>query len=282
MTITVYITSYNQEAFLKDAIDSVLSQELAADEIIIIDDCSTDGSKELIKDYASRHKQIRFHLNEKNLGVAQSRIKALSMVKSDYVTYVDGDDVYLPNKLKVEANLIKNTGCDLVFSNNMYVSENDLSEEKWTWLEEELVVGKETNWFLKVLTRDFPRNSLFRMELVKYSLLKEIGFHDPNLPIYEDYDLRIRLAAKAKIAFSSEVTAKIRISTEGLSKSNYKEHISSLKYIYKKYKPQLSEFGRETKVEVNNRLDAILTSIKRKHQVNFTSKLRNKLFRKLK
>ena len=122
MTITVYITSYNQEAFLKDAIDSVLSQELAADEIIIIDDCSTDGSKELIKDYASRHKQIRFHLNEKNLGVAQSRIKALSMVKSDYVTYVDGDDVYLPNKLKVEANLIKNTGCDLVFSNNMYVS----------------------------------------------------------------------------------------------------------------------------------------------------------------
>ena len=46
MTITVYITSYNQEAFLKDAIDSVLSQELAADEIIIIDDCSTDGSKE--------------------------------------------------------------------------------------------------------------------------------------------------------------------------------------------------------------------------------------------
>jgi glycosyltransferase involved in cell wall biosynthesis len=282
MTIAVYITSYNQKAFLKEAIESVLNQERAADEIIIVDDGSTDGSQELITDYASKHDNIKIAFNEVNKGVSESRIRALSMVESDFVTYVDGDDLFLPNKLRVESELIKNSQCDLVFSNNSYVAEDDPSEIKWTWLEDNLQVDQETNWFLKVLTRNFPRASLFRMELVRYSLLKQAGFHDTNLAIYEDYDLRIRLAAKARITFSNEITAKVRISSDGLSKRDYKEHLKALKYIYKKYQPQLTQLGPDIKDQVNKKLDAILKGIKAKHHVNLSSRLRNKVIRKFK
>ncbi|MEP2934941.1 MAG: glycosyltransferase family 2 protein [Gilvibacter sp.] len=277
MNISVYITSYNQKEFLKEAIQSVLNQTLPPFEIIVVDDASTDGSQELIKEYAIKH-NIRYVFHEQNMGVTQARLTALQNVKGDYVTYVDGDDVYLENKLEVESNIIKKQKCDIAFSNNAYVLEQNLDAVQWVWMEQNQELDVATNVFLKTLTRDFPRSSLFRMELVNYQKLKEIGFHDPKLNIYEDYDLRIRLARHCSFGYSTAVTSKVRISKAGLSKSHAKLHLSSLKYIFNKYSDEIERLSDPVKKEVNFKLAQILElytpATVKNHENSFFSKVK--------
>ena len=248
MKISVYITSYNQKEYLREAIDSVLKQTLTPFEIIIVDDCSSDGSQKLIEEYAKKFKFIKYFFHKKNRGVSQVRFTALSNVKGDFVTYLDGDDVYLPNKLEIESNLLKDNSSDVAFTNNMYVNPDNLNDIKWIWAANKIKLN--SNLFAQTIARDFPRRSLFRMELINYELLKEVGFHDVNLKIYEDYDLRIRLAKKAKISCSIEPTSKIRISKKGLSKANKEEHIKAYQYIYNKYKTDIDKLDETLRNEV--------------------------------
>ena len=116
--ISVYVTSYNQREYLVEAVESVLAQTLPASQIIVVDDCSQDGSQDVIAEYATRHSQITPIFHRNNLGVAQTRNHALQMTTGDYVTYVDGDDRFLPDKLAKEVELLdKSPEADVVFSN---------------------------------------------------------------------------------------------------------------------------------------------------------------------
>ncbi len=258
MRISVYITSYNQKEFLNEAIESVLNQSLKPFEIIVVDDCSSDGSQELIKSFANKYEHIRYILHEKNLGVAQVRISALTIVKGDFVTYVDGDDLYLPNKLETEAKLISEGNYNLSFSNNMYVDPDDINDVKWIWANNKNQFLAPGNMYVNTLTRNFPNKSLFRMELVDYNLLKKTGFHDPKLNIYEDYDLRIRLSKTAKINYSIIPTTKIRISKRGLSKSNLIDHYNAFQYIFNKYEKDLDMFDEPERRIIEEKLKRLL------------------------
>lgn len=258
MKISVYITSYNQKDYLKEAIDSVLNQTFKPFEILIVDDCSMDGSRELIRSYAKEYDFIKFVLHERNRGVSGVRISALSNISGDYVTYVDGDDIYLPHKLETEVKLLSKGEYDLTFTNNIYVNPDDVGDIKWIWASNSSSMPSPGNMFIETLTRRFPRESLFRMELVKMDLLRKTGFHDEKLKIYEDYDLRIRLARIAKINYSLEPTTKIRISKNGLSKSSLHLHYESFNYIFDKYQDLVEGLPENEKLKVKKRLHQLL------------------------
>ncbi len=99
MNISVYITSYNQQEYLKEAIESVLSQTLLPKEIWVIDDASTDGSQETIRNYINKYPNlIKAHFNDTNKGITFCRNKGISLVSEEYATWLDGDDIYLPQK----------------------------------------------------------------------------------------------------------------------------------------------------------------------------------------
>ena len=235
MKISVYIPSYNQEELLKEAIDSVLSQSLRPFEIIIVDDCSEDQSRELIMNYHSKYPElIKYHFHERNQGIAKVRVQALSMVEGDFVTYVDGDDLLDPKKLEVEIKLMENGNFDLTFSNTAYFS-NDWTHIERLWISNIEDMPKSGNMYFETFMRLFPRDSLFRMELVNMNLLKTVGFHDTRMKIYEDYELRIRLAKKAKINFSLLPLAYVRMDSHSLSKSRDELHYDSYKFIHEKH-----------------------------------------------
>lgn len=258
MKISVYITSYNQREYLKEAIDSVLNQTLKPFEILIVDDYSSDGSQEFIKTYANKFDNVKYIFHEKNLGVARVRISALSNLTGDYVTYVDGDDVYLPHKLETEARLMSKGKYDLTFSNNLYTDPDDINDVKWIWAQNLNDLPKPGNMFIETITRSFPRGNLFRMELININTLKKAGFHDENLKIFEDYDLRIRLSKIAKINYSLEPTTKIRISKSGLSKSNIELHKESFNYIFNKYQSIVDQLPEKEKRVVNQKQAQLL------------------------
>ena len=241
MKISVYITSYNQKNYLVEAVDSVLAQTLKPHQIIIADDCSTDGSRGVIEGYRSRYPAlITPLLHERNTGVAQVRIDALNAVTGDWATYVDGDDRLLPAKLEKEwGALKKRPDARIAFSNYFYMDE--FGAHTGVWADDDK--PPEGYVFKEVFARAFPRGNLFRKELVDYGAWKEIGFHDPKLAIYEDYDMKIRLTKKLKVAYHDEPLSEYRLHGKGLSKSGIQKHLEAFEYIFEKNRPLLDDLS---------------------------------------
>jgi glycosyltransferase involved in cell wall biosynthesis len=93
MKISVIMPVYNSEKYLKDAIDSVLSQKGAELEIIAVEDCSKDSSRELLRALAESEPRIKAYYNEKNIGVAEVRNRALEYATGDFLAFCDSDDI---------------------------------------------------------------------------------------------------------------------------------------------------------------------------------------------
>ncbi len=232
MKISVYITSYNQKTYLKQAIDSVLVQTRPADEIIIVDDCSTDGSQELIRRYERDYPGLIVPvLHAANTGVSQVRVDALSRCTGDVITYLDGDDRFLPTKLAMESAVLEaRADVDVVYSDFTYIDEQGASTQRWAAYED----PPQGDVFVPVFARRFPRGDLFRMEMVRATAWRDAGFHDTSIPIYEDYDMRIRLMHGRKAAFLNEVLSEYRRHGGGLSQADAMRHFVVLRSIYLK------------------------------------------------
>jgi len=253
MKISVYITSYNQKSFLIEAIESVLAQTLPPNQIIIVDDYSTDGSQEVIAGYASRYDQLITAIyHTRNQGVTQTRIDALQAVTGDYVTYVDGDDRCLPAKLEKEAALLEaNPDAQIAYSNYYYMTANGRHIGMWADGE----TPPEGDIFCQTFAGDFPRQDLFRMALVNYQAWKLIGFHDPNLFIFEDYDMLIRLTKQLQAVYCNEPLFEIRKHRMGLSSSDSRQHLIALYYIYRKNMPLLDELSEPDQKHVKGQFE---------------------------
>ena len=99
--VSVLTTCYNRADFVAETIESVLAQSFEDFEYIIVDDGSTDGSFDVILDYAKRDSRIQAYQNESNLGDYPNRNKAASYAKGKYLKYIDSDDILYPHALDV-------------------------------------------------------------------------------------------------------------------------------------------------------------------------------------
>lgn len=270
MTIAVYIPSCNQKAYLREAIDSVLAQTRRADQIIIVDDASSDGSQEMIRSYASRHPDLFttiFH--ERNRGIAVARNNALNAVRCDLVTYVDGDDVIEPEKLELEADLLgRDPRAEIAFSNHGYMSEDGRRPHR-LWADPE--PPPQGNVFVETVTRRYPQNTLFRNELLPIRCLREVGLHDPSLSTFEDYDLRIRLTKQYRTAYCPIVNGWVREhSGPRLSKSACEEHFRNILKIIEKNRPLWSDLPADQVRRIEAGLDAFLARLARRSAVQLS------------
>jgi glycosyltransferase involved in cell wall biosynthesis len=252
MRISVYIPSYNQKAYLIEAIESVLAQTLRPHQVIIVDDASADGSQEVIAGYASRYPDwITPIYHTQNQGVVAARNDALQAVTGDYVTYVDGDDRYLPAKLEVEAGCLDAAlGSQLVYSNYYLIDEQGQRLDQWA-------SGSlpEGDIFCQVFGRQFPRRRLFRSELVHYASWQQVGFYDPRLRVFEDYDMRIRLTHHLRAAYTKQALSEYRLLGTGLSKLAGQVYLQAFEYIRQKNLPLLASRPFDQQRQVSRQLD---------------------------
>ncbi len=93
-TIGVIIPNYNSGIYIKKCLDSLLEQEYKVNEIIVVDDCSTDESTKIVKEYTKKNNNIILLENEKNMGVSYSRNRGIENTKSEYIMFCDSDDWY--------------------------------------------------------------------------------------------------------------------------------------------------------------------------------------------
>ena len=98
--VSVIMPAYNAGAFLEEAIESVIAQTVTDWELFVLDDCSTDNTRQLAAEFADRDPRIHLVANEENMGVARTRNRGLGLCRGQYVALLDSDDYWKPNWLE--------------------------------------------------------------------------------------------------------------------------------------------------------------------------------------
>ncbi len=146
---SIIITCYNQQSFIRDALNSALSQEYPDKEIIVVDDGSADGSPAILAEYGNRINACFLGVNQ---GAYAARNKGVSLAKGDYVLFLDGDDVLLPWALRAYSKII------------------DLKKPK-------LVVARLLHWFDGTFIKDKTSGTPKELEIVEYETLMKKDRH---------------------------------------------------------------------------------------------------------
>ncbi len=141
--ISVVMPVYNAERFLREAIDSVLDQSFENFELIVIDDCSTDSSYDILCEYQRIDNRVRVYKNEENKGVSYTRNFGISKAESDYVAFLDSDDMWRNDKLSQQISILEKypdtaicfTACsfvdtDSIESNFIFHEPNEVSYKR--------------------------------------------------------------------------------------------------------------------------------------------------------
>lgn len=215
---SVVMTVYNAEKYLRDTIESVLRQTEKNFELIIVNDCSTDSSEEIIKEYMSDDR-IRYFKNEKNLKVSKTRNFGVSKAESDYVAFVDSDDIWLDNKLEKQLAFMKAHDAQICYSSYGFISDDGTMKNKV------FDVPKMVT-FKKLLKQNVitPSASIFKKEL----LLKYPFYADK---VHEDFVAFLQMLKNEKICAYGIADPLIlyRLTTNSKSRNKIKAAVMTLK-----------------------------------------------------
>lgn len=121
---------YNSEAYISEAINSVINQTYLNWELILIDDASTDKTFKIAESFINENSKIKLLKNKENLGAAMSRNKGIEIAKGSYVAFLDADDLWKPEKLQAQLSFMKTEHCDVCFSSYEQINEDGTSLNK--------------------------------------------------------------------------------------------------------------------------------------------------------
>ncbi len=110
---SVVMPVYNSAKYLEKAVTSVLKQSCAGFELIIVDDASADGSRDIIRNFARKDQRIVAIYQKENLGSAECRNLAIANAGGEYIAFLDSDDFWEPNKIELQLAYMEKTGADL-------------------------------------------------------------------------------------------------------------------------------------------------------------------------
>jgi len=230
--ISVIIPNYNNDEYLVECLDSVLNQTLKPREIIVADDASTDDSARIIDYYKDKYDVVRGIYREENQGVSKNRDLAIREAKGKYITMLDSDDYYYnKEKLESELNLIRSKqekeGDVIAYSNKIKINV-DTGEVIREMDELKICEG---DILFPIITRTcaVPRDFV----LPKKQYFK-VGGYDSRFPMYEDWDLKIRLAKNCKFYYTGVEGTAHRIHDKGLSQADPKTHFQIMKKVFQK------------------------------------------------
>ena len=205
--VSVIIATHNRKEFLKDTVDSVLSQTFKDFELIIINDGSADGTEELIKAYTD--KRIKYFYQKKQ---GQNGAKNAGLIKAqgEYISILDSDDIWLPTKLEKQVNILdQHHEIGLVYSGTLVIDENNNVTGK------KPLLSYNGNVLDKLLMTNFiynGSNALYRKDCIL-----KAGIFDPEIPSMTDWGLYLKFAVHYKFYCVEEYLLKYRIHKENMS-----------------------------------------------------------------
>ncbi|MGB8644426.1 MAG: glycosyltransferase [Anaerolineae bacterium] len=182
--ISVVITTYNRPTLMCEAIASVLAQTMRDFELIVVDDGSTDNTRETVQSFGD--KRI-VYIHQENRGLAEARNTGIRASKGEWVAFLDDDDLFLPDKLECQAQLIEQQpDVGMVTGGVLYID-----QEGKTW--EALEPWKFGRGLNQIETWLFDIPSVPSAVMVKREWFDRAGYFDAGLPGIEDGDMWLRL-----------------------------------------------------------------------------------------
>lgn len=125
--VSIITPNWNCEKFISETIESVQRQTYQNWEMLIQDDCSTDGSLQVARSYAEKDSRIKIEVNPKNSGAAITRNNAIMRSKGVYLAYLDSDDIWVPEKLEKQLSFMEEQQCDACFSKYEHMDTSGVS-----------------------------------------------------------------------------------------------------------------------------------------------------------
>jgi len=202
---------YNCEEYVGEAIESILNQTFKDFELLIVNDCSTDSTPEILAEFAKKDQRIRIINNKENLRIAKSLNKAIKEAKADMVARMDGDDISMPERLEKQYVLMNENKKLGVVGTNMITIDEDGKE-----------IGKRGyNTDSKFLKQSIFRYSPFAhpSTMYKKEYFEKVGGYNHFLVPTEDLDLWIRLGKVCDFSNVDEYLFKYRVLESSASHS---------------------------------------------------------------
>lgn len=269
--VSVIVPIYNASKYLSRSIESILNQSYENLEIILIDDCSTDNSKEIIKKYALKDTRIKPFYSEVNQGVSKSRNIGLKSVSGDYVMFMDADDYIVKDMIKIMLEKAIKYNSDMIDSYHLIIYNNKTFLEHKP-LKEDLILGNKDN--IEMITK----SSYITGKLINTKLLNGLLFNE-NLRRYEDlvfeHELKLRVnnycLIKDVLYYYYQVTGSL-INTLG---EKHKVYLEAAKIVLDLYKNENKEsrLTIESMLFTNAFLTGITKVIKNDESLEYNEKL---------
>lgn len=198
--ISIIVPVYNTENFISETIESVVDQTYDNWELILVDDGSTDSSKQIIEKWVKKDKRIHYFYKE-NGGQASARNVGVRESNGAYISFLDSDDIFLPKRLEAQVKDLSIQEADFYYSGGysfeVQNGEKVMTAYNWHF---GVFTGAE---FFKILYHSCAVN--VSTVLVKKSFLLDVGLFDESAILRgtEDWDLWLRIAVKAKIVYGN-------------------------------------------------------------------------------
>lgn len=228
--VTVYIPTFNRVELLKRAVKSVQDQTYKNLEIIIVDDCSTDGTHEYLEQVSKEDKRVRFFLKETNSGACVSRNIAIENATGEFITGLDDDDYFKENRIALFIKYCKKYDMTSTVLYSMYEDSTRKSGMKIFF--KKYLLKKNVSQY-ELLMNNYIGNQIF----VKTNLLLEIGGFDQKLKMWQDLECWYRLLNRRKAILVRKSTYLLDIDhTMGrISDSKKNVLVETFEYFSKKH-----------------------------------------------
>ena len=230
--ISVLMTIYNHEIFLKSSITSIINQSFKNWELIAIENGSTDNSREILKNI--KNKKIKKIFLKKNIGRTNALNYGIKLCKSKYIAILDSDDLAKKNRLEIQLKRFKNDE-NLFFTSSSY----ELINEKNKSIQKKTIKEKLYNSPRKLFFNNFIAHSTV---MYKRELIKKIGYYPTNYKYAQDYAFYLKIFKKYKMEIIEKQLTKVRYihknsETFRQSKTNLiiLEEIKLLIWVYKNF-----------------------------------------------
>ncbi|EAJ2752863.1 glycosyltransferase family 2 protein, partial [Campylobacter jejuni] len=194
--ISIILPTYNVEQYIARAIESCINQTFKNIEIIVVDDCGSDKSIDIVKEYAKKDDRIKIIHNEENLKLLRARYEGVKVANSPYIMFLDPDDYLELNACEECMKILKNNEIDLLFFNAFVLENNNKIERKLNFQEKcyvkkdflkELLKTKNLFWtvWAKVIKKELYLKAvgLISLENAKINMAEDVLLYYPLINI---------------------------------------------------------------------------------------------------
>ena len=200
--ISIIIPTYNREKYILNSIQSISNQTYFNIEIIIIDDCSTDNTAQIIKKI--KDNRIKYIKLKNRHGAPYARNLGIKLANGKFISFQDSDDIYHYDKLEKQMKNLKKQNSDLDFCKiNVHINITFSSIFPYKRSIKSIVIGKIYEELISF------GNFISTQSILVKKLYIEKYFFDVNFPRLQDYDLMLRMIPNLKVSFTNEVLVEL-------------------------------------------------------------------------